>query len=58
MPKIQECWWLLHRFDVSVVAIRILCLKPGDVVWLPKGTLADVSRIAKFSPSVVVISFK
>lgn len=53
------------RLLVALTLFRCLCggnqdlnMKAGDVAWVPKGTLANVSKTGNFSPRVVVVSFK
>jgi len=37
---------------------KSLDMKPGDIAWLPKGTLAEVSKTSDPVPSFVSLSFK
>ena len=53
------------RLLVALTPIRCHCggdqdlkMSAGDVAWLPKGTLADISKTGNFGPHVVMVSFK
>jgi quercetin dioxygenase-like cupin family protein len=53
------------RLVVALAPLRCLCggsqeleMKAGDVTWLPKGILANVSKTGNGSPRFVTVSFK
>ena len=53
------------RLLVALTPIRCHCggdqdlkMSAGDVAWLPKGTLADISKTGNLGPQVVMVSFK
>jgi quercetin dioxygenase-like cupin family protein len=53
------------RLLVALAPLQCSCggsqeldMKAGDMTWLPKGTLANISQKEKFSPRVIVVSFK
>jgi quercetin dioxygenase-like cupin family protein len=53
------------RLLVAISPLRCLCgsdqdlkMSAGDVAWLPKGILADISKIGNSSPEIVLVSFK
>ena len=53
------------RLLVALAPLRCLCggsqdlqMKSGEAAWVPKGTVANVSKTGNFSPRFVMVSFK